>query len=69
MGYKLLYLSIYKIKNKQQKEVVINGKTIMDSYYYVTFSVYQKDKLNSKIKSIIPRNENFIIYNDKYFKK
>ncbi|WP_245803858.1 hypothetical protein [Elizabethkingia occulta] len=56
-------------KNKQQKEVVINGKTIMDSYYYVTFSVYQKDKLNSKIKSIIPRNENFIIYNDKYFKK
>lgn len=58
-----------RAKNKQQKEAVINGKTIADSYYYVTLSVYQKDKLNAKIKSIIPRNENFIIYNDKYFKK
>ncbi|QDZ62299.1 hypothetical protein EVD20_04955 [Elizabethkingia bruuniana] len=31
-----------RAKNKQQKEAVINGKTIADSYYYVTLSVYQK---------------------------
>ena len=69
MVYSLLYLSINQVKNKQQKESVINGKTMTDSCYYITLSVYQKNKLDAKIKSIISHNENFIIYNDKYFKK
>ena len=68
MVYSLLYLSINQVKNKQQKESVINGKTMTDSCYYITLSVYQKNKLDAKIKSIISHNENFIIYNDKYFK-
>ena len=32
-------------------------------------SVYQKDKLNAKLKTLFPIMKTSVIYNDKYFKK
>ena len=63
------FCQLTRSKNKQKQETKSNGKNKIDQYYYITLSVYQNNRLDPKIKEIIRRNENFVIYKEKDFVK
>lgn len=60
---------ITRSKDKHQRESTVNGKTKTDDFYSLTLGIYQKNKLDAKMKEVIRRNENFVIYTDKNFEK
>lgn len=54
---------------KSKRETIVNGKSKTEDFYYTSFTVIDKKKLNDKTRSVIDRSENFVIYGDRYFKK
>lgn len=60
---------ITRSKDKHQRESTVKGKAKTDNFYSLTLGVYQKNKLDAKMKEVIRRNENFVIYTDKNFGK
>ncbi len=60
---------ITRSKDKHQRESTVNGKTKTDDFYGLILGIYQKNKLGAKMKEVIRRNENFVIYTDKNFEK
>ena len=60
---------ITRSKDKHQRESTVNGKTKTNDFYSLTLGIYQKNKLDAKMKEVIRRNESFVIYTDKNFGK
>lgn len=60
---------VIRSKDKRQRESTVNGKTKTDSFYNLSLGLYQKNKLDPKMKELIRHNESFVIYTDKNFGK
>lgn len=60
---------LYRSIDKEEEESIIDGKTTVENYYYITFTVQNKALITDKTQYVINHNESFVIFGERDFKK